>query len=154
MQARIAYQDAIPRIYSGHANTAARIAKPRTAKPQSTLTDLHYNLVVLSTASATSPTQSFNPRSKMSSPGLAVKPTLFFVLLHPLHAFNPAQTLDHLAPHHAWARKWVPNAHAMQIASQAPKRYAGDPRRRWGLMGGPGESVRAAWALHQTGPWT
>jgi hypothetical protein len=48
--------------------------------------NLHYNLVVLSNASATSPTRSFYPRSKMSSAGLAVmlKPTLSYILLHPL----------------------------------------------------------------------
>ncbi len=39
--------------------------------------------------------------------------------------------------------------------SPTPRRYAGDPRRRWGLLwGGPWGSVRAAWAVHQTGLWT
>jgi hypothetical protein len=122
MLARIACQDTIPRIYSGHANTA---------KPQSTLT-----------ITCCPPLQRL--RNLSNTVLLSAFQNLFsrpcrraqVVVLHPPPPpdSSPPQTL--LTPQHAWARKWVPNAHAMQIASQAPRRYAGDPRRRWGLLGG------------------
>jgi hypothetical protein len=69
------------------------------------------------------------------------------IVLNPTFVLHPPSPPDSsppqplLTPHHAWARKWVPNAHAMQIASQAPRRYAGDLRRRWGRLGGESRGV-------------
>ncbi len=88
------------------------------------------------------PAHLFRPRQHSGSPRQAP------INLQPVSEHEPCLFLYHsacllgLGHHvHAWARKWVPNAHATQIASQAPRRYAGDPRRRWDLLGGGSRGV-------------
>ncbi len=134
MQAQTACQDAIPHLFGPRQHSGLHCHATHSGTP--TKLNLLYNRV----ASATSPTKSFNRHSQTSysrpchraQANLVLRPT------QPPDS-PPPQPL--LAPHHTWARKWVPNAHAIQVASQAPRRYAGDPRRRWGLLGAESRGV-------------